>query len=75
MNEPTTQSFRNANEESFEMYKKSIADLVNYIKNNDVEKDAEEFLEKNIDKRCSPMFAMGSSKFSQVLEELKALKK
>lgn len=63
------------NKESFKMYKKSISDLVDYIKNNDVEKDAENFLEKNINMRCTPMFSMGSNNIDKILKELKNLKK
>ena len=67
--------FSEANKESFKMYKKSLKDLVAYIKDNDIEKDAEKFLEKNIDKRCSPLFSMGSNNIDKLLKELKSLKK
>ena len=67
--------FSESNKESFKMYKKSLKDLVDYIKDNDIEKDAEKFLEKNIDKRCSPLFSMGSNNIDKLLKELKSLKK
>ena len=59
--------FSEANKESFKMYKKSIKDLVDYIRDNDIEKDAEEFLEKNTDKRCSPLFSMGSDNINKLV--------
>jgi hypothetical protein len=67
--------FSESNKESFKMYKKSLKDLVDYIKDNDIEKDAEKFLEKNIDKRCSPLFSMGSDNINKLVKQLKNLKK
>jgi len=67
--------FSESNKESFKMYKKSLKNLVDYIKNNDIEKDAEKFLEKNADKRCSPLFSMGSNNIDKLVKELESLKK
>jgi len=69
------EDFSEPNKESFKMYKKSIKDLVDYIKDNDVEKDAEEFLKNNMDKRCSPLFSMGSDNINKLVKQLKNLKK
>ena len=49
--------------------------MVDYIKNNDIEKDAEEFLKKSKDKRCGPLFSMGSDTIDKLVTQFKNLKK
>ena len=71
----TENIYADRNSNSFEMYRKSINDLLNYIKDNDIEKDAEEFLVRNIDKRCSPLFSMGANRINEIIKEFKSLKK
>jgi ribosomal protein L29 len=62
------------NTQSFEMYKKSIRDLVNYIKLNDIEKDAEGFFQKNMDKRLTPFFSVSSNDINKMLRGFQQLK-
>ena len=67
--------FVDANLNSFETYKKSINNLIDYLKENDIETDAKNFLEKNMDKRCALLFSIGANRIDQIIDEFKSLKK
>jgi len=67
--------YADANLNSFETYKKSINNLIDYLKENDIETDAKKFLEKNMDKRCRPFFILGANRIDQIIDEFKRLKK
>ena len=67
--------FSDVNRKPYESYLKFLNDLIYYLEDNNLQKDAQKFFDKNKDKRIGYKFKLASSSIEQLLKEFESLKK